>query len=113
MAQGKTLDLKRLECPAYFAQCHGEQSAGCSARKKKFQIDSTCLCLVASLIPLSAFPQASELRSTSRLLAFHLQIIRQLPQHEHPERADVGVHLDSLGRFLGPSRGLIGAKSEG
>jgi hypothetical protein len=72
---------------------------------------------MASLIPVSACQQVSELRSVSCLLAFLLQIIQQLPEHEHPESADMGVHWGppwvGLGRLLGPSRGLIGAKSEG
>ena len=69
--------------------------------------------VVASLIPVSAPQQVSELRSVSCLLAFLLQIIQQLPEHEHPEIKNTGVHRSPLGRKLGPSRGLIGAKSEG
>jgi hypothetical protein len=33
-----------------------------------------------------------ELRSVSCLLAFLLQIIQQLSEHEHPEHTDMGVH---------------------
>ena len=54
---------------------------------------------VASLIPVSVCQQLSELRSVSCLLAFLLQIIQQLPEHEHPESTDMGVHWASLGRF--------------
>ena len=54
---------------------------------------------MASLIPVSACQQVSELRSVSCLLAFLLQIIQQLPEHEHPESTDIGVHWASLGRF--------------
>ena len=71
---------------------------------------------VARLIPVSAWQQVSELSSVSCLLAFLLQIIQQLPKYKHPESTDMGVHRSSwvrLGPKLGPSRGLIGAKSEG
>ena len=77
---------------------------------------------MASLIPVSACPQVSDLRSVSCLLAFLLQIIQQLPEHEHPESADIQKARTwefmeppwlTLGPKLGPSRGLIGAKSEG
>ena len=54
---------------------------------------------VASLIPASASPQASELTFLSCLLVFLLQMIQQLPEHEHPESTDMGVQLASEGRF--------------
>jgi hypothetical protein len=54
---------------------------------------------MASLIPVSACRQVSELRSVGCLSAFLLQIIQQLPEHEHPESTDMGVHWASLGRF--------------
>ncbi len=69
---------------------------------------------VASLIPVSACQQVSELRSVSCLLALLFQIIQQLAEHEQPECTDMGVHWApwvTLGPKLGPSRGLIGAKS--
>jgi hypothetical protein len=54
---------------------------------------------VASLIPVSASQQMSEPKPESCLLAFLLQIIQQLPEHEHPESTDMGVHSASFGRF--------------
>ena len=54
---------------------------------------------VASLIPVRAYRQVSELTSVSWLLAFLLQIIQRLPEHEHPEVTNVGVHSASLGHF--------------
>ena len=54
---------------------------------------------MASLIPVSASQQVSELRSESCLLAFLLEMIQQLPKYEHPESSEVGVHWSSLGRF--------------
>jgi hypothetical protein len=54
---------------------------------------------MASLIPVSACQEVSGLRTVSCLLAFLLQIIQQLPEHEHPESTEMGVHLASLGHF--------------
>jgi len=53
----------------------------------------------ASLIPVSACQQVSELRSVSSLLAFLLQIMQQLPEHKHPEVTNVAVHGSSLSQF--------------
>jgi len=34
-----------------------------------------------------------------RMLLLFLQVIQQLPEHEHPESTDMGVHSASLGHF--------------
>jgi hypothetical protein len=74
---------------------------------------------VASLIPVSACRQVSELKSASCLLTLLLQVIQQLPEHEHPESTDMEVHwasLDQFGPILGSiqrvNRGQIGGLSE-
>jgi hypothetical protein len=67
---------------------------------------ATGVVLMASLIPVSACQEVSGLRTASCLLAFLLQIIQQLPEHEHPESTDMGVHSASLGQF-GSSVGSI------
>jgi hypothetical protein len=54
---------------------------------------------VASLTPVNASLQVSEFKSVNCLLAFLFQIIKQLPEHEHPESTDLGVHSASFGHF--------------